>query len=158
MQNYEGNYVGTGLKIGIVIARFNDAIGRELLHGALDTLKRHGVAEGDIAVAWVPGAFELPLVVKEMAQLGRFDAILALGVVIRGATSHYDFVAGNAASGIAAVGRETGVPCLFGVLTTESIEQAWERAGTKAGNAGSHSAHSAIEMATLLRQLRGTKA
>lgn len=149
----EGNLLGTGLKFGIVISRFNDAIGKELLRGAQDTLLRHGVADGDIDVAWVPGAFEIPLIAKRMAESGRYHAIICLGVVIRGATAHFESVVGQAASGIAAAALSTGVPVLFGVLTTENIEQAVERAGTKAGNKGAEAAVAAVEMANLLRAL-----
>ena len=150
---YEGSLIGTGLRIGIVVARFNDLITRSLLEGAHDGLRRHGVAVDDVDVAWVPGSFEIPLVARAFATSGRYDAVLCLGAVIRGATSHYDHVAGQAVAGIAAIGAETGVPVLFGVLTTESIEQALERAGTKAGNKGYEYAVSAIEMATLLRAI-----
>ncbi len=150
---YEGHLIGTGLKFGIVISRFNDAIGRELLRGAQESLHRHGVAGDDIDVACVPGAFELPLVAKRMAESGRYQAIICLGVVIRGATAHFEYVAGQAASGIASAALSTGIPVIFGVLTTESIEQAIERAGTKAGNKGAEAAMAAIEMANLLRTL-----
>ncbi|MFN0111252.1 MAG: 6,7-dimethyl-8-ribityllumazine synthase [Blastocatellia bacterium] len=152
-KSYEGHLIGSGLKLGIAVSRFNDAIGRELLRGAQDSLQRHGVAGEDIDVAWTPGAFELPLVAKRMAESGRYQAIVCLGVVIRGATTHYDFVAGQAAGGIASVSLATGVPIVFGVLTTENIEQAVERAGTKAGNKGADAAMAAIEMANLLRSL-----
>ncbi|MEK7832809.1 MAG: 6,7-dimethyl-8-ribityllumazine synthase [Acidobacteriota bacterium] len=152
-KSYEGHLIGTGLKLGIAVSRFNDAIGRELLRGAQDSLQRHGVAGEDIDVAWTPGAFELPLVAKRMAESGRYQAIVCLGVVIRGATTHYDFVAGQAAGGIASASLATGVPIIFGVLTTENIEQAVERAGTKAGNKGADAAMAAIEMANLLRSL-----
>ncbi len=150
---FEGNYIGTGLKFAIVAARFNNAIGKELLDGAQDTLVRSGADADDIDVAWVPGAFEIPLVAKKLAQSGRYDGVICVGVVIRGSTSHYDYVAGGSASGIAAVSAETGVPILLGIVTTENIEQALERAGTKAGNYGSAAARAAIEMATLLKQL-----
>jgi 6,7-dimethyl-8-ribityllumazine synthase len=153
MQTYEGNLIGTGLKIGIVVARWNEFIGGNLLSGAIDALRRHGVDEGDIAVAWCPGSFEIPLVARRMAASKRYDAVITLGAVIRGATSHYDIVAGGVASGVAAAMQETGVPILLGVLTTDSIEQAIERAGTKAGNKGAECAVAAIEMANLLRQL-----
>ncbi len=152
-KTFEGNLIGAGLKFGIVISRFNDAIGKELLRGAQDTLIRHGAAADDIDVAWVPGAFEIPLVAKRMAEGGRYNAVICLGVVIRGATAHFEYVAGQAASGIAAAALTTGVPMLFGVLTTENIEQAVERAGTKAGNKGAEAAMAAIEMANLLRAL-----
>ena len=152
---FEGNLLGAHLKFGIVISRFNDAIGRELLRGACDALVRHGVAEDDIDVAWVPGAFEIPLLAKRLAESKRYQAIVCLGVVIRGATAHFEYVAGQAASGIASAALTTGVPITFGVLTTETIEQAVERAGTKAGNKGAEAAMAAIEMATLLRSLEG---
>ncbi len=151
---FEGTLIGTGLRVGIVIARFNDLITRSLLEGARDGLRRHGVAADDVDVAWVPGAFEIPLVARALAQSRRYDAVLCLGAVIRGATTHDDHVAGQAVAGIAAASAETGVPVIFGVLTTESIEQALERAGTKAGNKGYEYAVSAIEMATLLRAIR----
>ena len=151
---FEGTLIGTGLRVGIVIARFNDLITRSLLEGARDGLRRHGVAADDVDVAWVPGAFEIPLVARALAQSRRYDAVLCLGAVIRGATTHDDHVAGQAVAGIAAASAETGVPVIFGVLTTESIAQALERAGTKAGNKGYEYAVSAIEMATLLRAIR----
>jgi 6,7-dimethyl-8-ribityllumazine synthase len=157
-KTFEGNLIGNGLKFGIVVSRFNDAIGRELLRGAQDALIRHGVAAEDIDIAWTPGAFEIPLVAKRMADRRgdspdrpRYDAIICLGVVIRGSTAHFDYVAGQAASGIASASLSTGLPILFGVLTTENIEQAVERAGTKAGNKGAETAMAAIEMANLLR-------
>ena len=150
---FEGNLIGTGLKFGIVVSRFNDAIGKELLRGAEDTLIRHGVAAEDFDIAWVPGAVEIPLVAKRMAESGRYNAIICLGVVIRGATAHFEYVAGQAASGITSATLSTGVPVLFGVLTTENIEQAVERAGTKAGNKGAEAAMAAIEMANLLQAM-----
>ena len=150
---YEGNYIGTGLKFGIVIARFNDTIGKELLEGAQDALVRHGVAADDIDIAWVPGVYEVPLVAQRMAADKKYDAIITLGVVIRGATTHYDFVAGQGASGVMTAGLNTNKPIIFGVLTVESIEQAWERAGTKAGNNGAKAAVAAIEMVNLLKQM-----
>lgn len=152
-KTFEGNLIGTGLKFGIVISRFNDAIGKELLRGAQDALIRHGVAGDDIDIAWTPGAFEIPLVAKRLAESGRYNAVICLGVVIRGATAHFEYVAGQAASGIAAAALSTGVPILFGVLTTENIEQAVERAGTKAGNKGAEAAMAAIEMANLLQTI-----
>jgi len=151
---FEGTLIGTGLRVGIVIARFNDLITRSLLEGARDGLRRHGVAADDVDVAWVPGSFEIPLVARTLAESRRYDAVLCLGAVIRGATTHDDHVAGQAVAGIAAASADTGVPVIFGVLTTESIEQALERAGTKAGNKGYEYAVSAIEMATLLRAIR----
>ncbi|MEY3285089.1 MAG: 6,7-dimethyl-8-ribityllumazine synthase [Acidobacteriota bacterium] len=153
MSVFEGDLVGTGLKFAIVVSRWNDLITRRLLEGAEDGLRRHGVDSTAIDVAWVPGSFELPIACKRLAETGRYDGIIALGAVIRGATSHYDHVAGAATSGVAQVGLQTGVPCIFGVVTTENIEQAIERAGTKAGNKGFDAAVAAIEMARLLRQI-----
>jgi 6,7-dimethyl-8-ribityllumazine synthase len=149
----EGQLVAEGLKIGIVVARFNEFINSKLLDGALDGLKRHGVKEEDIQVAWVPGAFEIPLVAQKMAASNKYQAVICLGTVIRGSTSHYDYVCAEVSKGVAHVGLTTGVPTIFGVLTTESIEQAIERAGTKAGNKGFESAATAIEMANLFKQL-----
>jgi 6,7-dimethyl-8-ribityllumazine synthase len=149
----EGQLVSEGLKIGIVVARFNEFINSKLLDGALDGLKRHGVKEEDIQVAWVPGAFEIPLVAQKMAASNKYQAVICLGTVIRGSTSHYDYVCAEVSKGVAHVGMATGVPTIFGVLTTESIEQAIERAGTKAGNKGFESAATAIEMANLFKQL-----
>ncbi|EIM5217427.1 6,7-dimethyl-8-ribityllumazine synthase [Staphylococcus pseudintermedius] len=153
MMKFEGQLNGKGLKIGVVVSRFNDLITGRLLDGAQDALRRHQVAEDSIDVAYVPGAFELPIVAKKMAQTGKYDAVVTLGCVIRGATSHYDYVCNEAAKGIAKASDDTGVPVVFGVLTTENIEQAIERAGTKAGNKGAESAVGAIEMANLLRQM-----
>ncbi len=150
---YEGKLQGEGLKFGLVISRYNDFITRRLLDGALDALTRHGVDMEQVDTAWVPGAFELPLVVRKMAASGRYDAVIAIGAVIRGATSHFDFVAAESAKGIAMASLETGVPCIYGVLTAETIEQAIERAGTKLPNRGFEAALSAIEMADLIRQL-----
>jgi len=159
-KTFEGNLIGGGLKFGIVVSRFNDTIGKELLRGAQDALTRHGVAAKDIDIAWVPGAFEIPLVAKRMAERRGeapdrpyYNAIICLGVVIRGATAHFDYVAGQVASGIASAALSTGLPILFGVLTTENIEQALERAGTKGGNKGAEAATAAIEMANLLQAL-----
>lgn len=149
---FEGNLVGTDLKIGIVTARFNDFITGRLLEGARDTLTRHGVHEENIDVAWVPGAFELPIVAKKMADSSRYDAVIVLGTVIRGATPHFDYVCNEAAKGISNAALSSGKPVIFGVLTTETIEQAIERAGTKAGNKGGESAVAAIEMANLMKQ------
>jgi len=153
MKVYEGKLVAKGLKFGVIVARFNEFIGGKLLSGALDGLKRHGVEEEEIELAWVPGAFEIPLVAKRMAKSGKYDAVICLGAVIRGATSHYEFVSGEVTKGIANVTLETGVPVIFGVLTTENIEQAIERAGTKAGNKGYDAAITAIEMANLLKEI-----
>ena len=151
---YEGKMIGTGLKVAIVASRFNDVITDKLLQGALGALKSHDVSEADIALAWVPGAFELPLVATKMAMSGQFDAVITLGCVIRGATSHYDYVCGEAAKGIARASQKSGIPVIFGVLTTDTIEQAIERSGCKAGNKGADAALAAIETATLLRSLK----
>lgn len=156
MKEYIGTLIGTGLRIGIVASRFNEMITKSLLAGALDALKRHGIADADISLAWVPGAFELPLVAKTMADSHHYDAIVCVGAVIRGATPHFDYVAGQAASGIAHAMQSSGVPVLFGLLTTETIEQAVERAGTKCGNKGYDVAVGAIEMANLLKELKKT--
>ncbi|ACE61061.1 MULTISPECIES: 6,7-dimethyl-8-ribityllumazine synthase [Actinobacillus] len=153
MAKITGNLVATGLKFGIVTARFNDFINDKLLSGAIDTLVRHGADENNIDTAWVPGAFEIPLVAKKMATSGKYDAVICLGTVIRGSTTHYDYVCNEAAKGIGAVALETGVPVIFGVLTTENIEQAIERAGTKAGNKGSECALGAIEMVNVLKAI-----
>lgn len=154
MNTYEGSLVAHGAKIGIVVGRFNEFINSKLLSGALDALRRSEVAEDDIDVAWVPGAFEIPLVAKTMAKSGKYDAIICLGTVIRGATSHYDYVCSEVSKGCAQVGMETGLPCMFGVLTTDTIEQAIERAGTKAGNKGFECGQGAIEMINLLRSIK----
>ena len=149
----EGYISGKGLKFGIVAARFNEFIVSKLVGGALDTLHRHETADHDVDVAWVPGAFEIPLAAKKMAESGKYDAILCLGAVIRGSTTHYDYVCNEASKGVAQVGLQTGVPTIFGVVTTENIEQAIERAGTKAGNKGADAAMAAMEMASLLGKL-----
>ena len=153
MKTFEGNLVSQGIKIGIVAARFNDFIVSRLIGGCEDTLLRHGVREEDISLAWVPGAFEIPLIASKMAKSGKFDAVIALGAVIRGSTSHYDYVCSEVSKGIANVFLNSDVPVLFGVLTTDSIEQAIERAGSKAGNKGSECAQGAIEMVNLIRAL-----
>lgn len=153
MTTYSGQMRGDGLRVAIACGRFNDFITDRLLAGARDTLARQGVDEASIAVAWAPGAFELPLVAQRFAASGDYDAVICLGAVIRGATGHYDFVAGQCASGIARVQLDTGVPVIFGVLTTDTVDQAIERAGTKAGNKGAEAAVTAIEMADLIRQL-----
>ena len=150
---YEGNLIGTNLKIGIVVSRFNGFITTKLLDGALDSLKRHGVNLDDVDVFWTPGAFEIPATAKRLAEKGKYDAIVCLGAVIRGATPHFDYVANESAKGIAQVGLNTGVPVIYGVITTDTIEQAIERAGTKAGNKGAEAAVTAIEMANLYRQI-----
>lgn len=153
MKVLEGNYCGQGLKIGIVASRFNEFIVSKLVSGANDCLRRHGVAEDDIECAWVPGAFEIPLIAKKMAECGKYDAVICLGAVIRGATSHYDYVCAETSKGIAMASMNSGVPVLFGVVTTDTIEQAIERAGTKAGNKGYDCAMSAIEMVNLSRNI-----
>ncbi|HJB87724.1 MAG TPA: 6,7-dimethyl-8-ribityllumazine synthase [Candidatus Dorea faecigallinarum] len=153
MRTLEGKLVAEDMKVGIVAARFNEFITNKLLGGALDGLTRHDVREEDIEVAWVPGAFEIPLIAARMAKSGKYDAVICLGAVIRGSTSHYDYVCNEVSKGIAAVSLETGVPVLFGVLTTENIEQAIERAGTKAGNKGYDCALSAVEMVNLIREM-----
>ena len=154
MKTHEGLLTAQGLRFAIVLSRFNSLIGDRLLEGARDTLRRHGASDDDVVLARVPGAFEIPLVASEMAKTGRYDAVICLGAVIRGATAHFDYVAGPLASGLASIAVETGVPVLFGVLTTDTIEQALERAGTKAGNKGADVAAAAIEMANLLKTIR----
>jgi 6,7-dimethyl-8-ribityllumazine synthase len=153
MTSYEGKLRGEGLRVAVACGRFNGLITERLLAGARDGLVRHGVDESSITVAWAPGAFELPLVAARLAESGESDAVIALGAVIRGATGHYEHVAGQCAAGLARVALDTGVPVVFGVLTTETVDQAIERAGTKAGNKGYEAAETAIEMADLLRQL-----
>ncbi|MDP4290377.1 MAG: 6,7-dimethyl-8-ribityllumazine synthase [Bacteroidota bacterium] len=153
MKTFEGKLVAEGLRFGIIVGRFNEFIGGKLLSGALDAINRHGGSDKDVDVVWVPGAFEIPVVAKKMAKSGKYDAIICLGAVIRGATPHFDMVAGETTKGIALVGLETGLPVVFGVLTTDSIEQAIERAGTKGGNKGFDAAVTAIEMANLLKQI-----
>lgn len=153
MKTFEGKLVSKEIKVGIVASRFNEFITSKLLSGAMDGLLRHDVREEDIHVAWVPGAFEIPLIASKMAKSGKYNAVICLGAVIRGSTSHYDYVCNEASKGIAAVSLETGVPVMFGVLTTENIEQAIERAGTKAGNKGYDCAVGAIEMVNLIQEL-----
>lgn len=153
MKILEGNLINNDAKIGIVVARFNEFITSKLLGGAVDTLLRHGISDDNISVAWVPGAFEIPLIAKKMAQSGNYDAVICLGVIIRGSTSHYDLVCNEAAKGVAQVSLEAGIPVMFGVITTENIEQAIERAGSKAGNKGSECAEGAIEMINLCRSI-----
>jgi len=153
MSTFEGNLIGTGLKVGIVVSRFNELLSSRLLSGAMDGLVRHDVAQADIDVAWVPGAFEIPLVARHMAASARYDAVLALGVVIRGNTPHFEYVAAEVSKGVAKASLDTGVPVVFGVITADTIEQAVERAGTKSGNKGWAAAESAIEMANLVRTL-----
>jgi 6,7-dimethyl-8-ribityllumazine synthase len=158
MTTFEGKLSGKGLKFALVVGRFNDLISGHLLDGAMDCLTRHEVGSEDVDVAWVPGAFEMPLVAQRLAARGSYDAVVCLGAVIRGGTPHFEYVAAEVAKGIAKVSLDSGVPVIFGVLTTDTIEQAVERAGTKAGNKGWAAATSALEMANLLRQLPGKKA
>lgn len=153
MKTIEGKLIAEGLKVGIVVARFNEFIGSKLLGGAIDGLVRHGMNEDDIEVIWVPGAFEIPVMAQKMAQSKKYDAIICLGAVIKGSTSHYDYVCAEVSKGIASVSLQFGLPVMFGVLTTDNIEQAIERAGTKAGNKGYDCTLSAIEMANLFRQM-----
>lgn len=153
MKDIQGKLIGKGMKIGIVLARFNEFIGSKLLSGAEDALIRHGVDEDDIGVAWVPGAYEIPLVAKKLATSEKYDAVICLGAVIKGNTPHFDYVSAEVSKGIAQVGLLSEVPVIFGVLTVDNIEQAIERAGTKAGNKGSEAANSAIEMVNLLNQI-----
>ena len=155
-ENYQGMLLGQGLKFGLVVSRFNEFITAKLLEGAQDALIRHGVAAEDIDIAWTPGSFEIPLVAKKMAQTGKYAAIICLGTIIRGGTPHFEYIAAEVSKGIAAVNLETGVPVIFGVITTDNLEQAIERAGTKAGNKGFDAAESAIEMANLLTSLGRT--
>ena len=150
---YQGNLIGTGLKVGIIVSRFNEFITSKLLSGAIDALDRHGVNKQDVDVAWVPGSFEIPIAAQKMASSEKYDAIICLGAVIRGATSHFDYVAAEVSKGVASVGLKAGIPIMFGVLTTDTIEQAIERAGTKAGNKGSEASEAAIEMANLFKSI-----
>ncbi len=154
MKVYEGKLVSKEAKIAIVCGRFNELVTSKLLGGALDGLKRHNVPDENIEIAWCPGAFEVPLTAKKLAMSGRYDAVICLGAVIRGATSHYDYVCAEVSKGIAHIGLETGIPVMFGILTTDSIEQALERAGTKAGNKGFDCAEGAIEMINLLKEIQ----
>ena len=153
MKTFEGKMVAKGIRVGIVVARFNEFITSKLLGGAMDALVRHDINEDDVDVAWVPGAFEIPLIAKKMAKSGKYDAVIALGAVIRGSTSHYDYVCNEVSKGVAAASLDSGVPVMFGVVTTENIEQAIERAGTKAGNKGYDCALGAIEMVNLIREM-----
>lgn len=153
MKTFEGKVVSTGIRVGIVVSRFNEFITSKLLSGAIDGLVRHNVREDDIQVAWVPGAFEIPLIVSKMAKSGKYDAVIALGAVIRGSTSHYEYVCSEVSKGIATVSLNSDIPVMFGILTTENIEQAIERAGTKAGNKGYDCALGAIEMVNLIREI-----
>jgi 6,7-dimethyl-8-ribityllumazine synthase len=152
-KKYEGTLVGAGLKIGVVVSRFNEFITGKLLAGAEDALSRHGVKEGDIDVAWTPGSFEIPLIAKKMADSGKYSAIICLGAVIRGGTPHFDYIASEVTKGIAQVSLQTEVPVLYGVITADTLEQAIERAGTKMGNAGFAAAQAAIEMANLVKSM-----
>lgn len=155
MKTYEGKLISTGKKYGIVVGRFNEFIGGKLLSGALDALKRHGASEEDIEIAWVPGAFEIPLIAKKMVEQNKYDAVICLGAVIKGATPHFDYVSNEVTKGVSSVSLGSGVPVIFGVLTTDSIEQAIERAGTKVGNKGFDAAVTAIEMVNLVSELEG---
>lgn len=155
MNVYEGMCVSQQMRVGIVAARFNEFITSKLLGGALDGLKRHDVPEDCVDVAWVPGAFEIPLIASKMAKTGTYDAVICLGAVIRGSTSHYDYVCSEVSKGVAAISLENGIPVMFGVLTTDNIEQAIERAGSKAGNKGYECAVGAIEMVNLIREIEG---
>ena len=150
---FEGNLLGKGLKMALVASRFNEFFSRKLLDGAQDALLRHGVAEGDIEIAWTPGAFEIPLVAQKMAESKKYDAVICLGAVIRGSTPHFDYIAAEVTKGIAQASLNTGVPVIFGVITTDTLEQAVERSGTKAGNKGFDAAVSAIEMANLVKSI-----
>src|SRR3989304_2826322 len=152
-KTYEGNLLGKGLKFGVVVSRFNEFFSGKLLEGAKDALLRHGVLESDIEVAWTPGSFEIPLIAQKMAESKKYNAVICLGAVIRGGTPHFDYIASEVAKGIANVGLRTGVPVIFGVITTDTLEQAVERSGTKSGNKGFDAAVSAIEMANLVRKL-----
>ena len=155
MKTFEGKLVSQGIRAGIIVSRFNEFITAKLLGGAMDGLLRHDVREEDIHVAWVPGAFEIPLIASKMAKSGKYDAVICLGAVIRGSTSHYDYVCSEVSKGIAAVSLSSDIPVMFGVLTTENIEQAIERAGSKAGNKGYECALGAIEMVNLIREIEG---
>ena len=152
-KTYEGNLLGKGLRFGLVVSRFNEFFSQKLLDGAKDALARHGVAENDMEVAWTPGSFEMPLIAQKMAASRKYDAVICLGAVIRGGTPHFDYIASEVAKGIAKVGLDTGVPVIFGVITTDNLEQAIERSGTKDGNKGFDAAMSAIEMANLVKAL-----
>jgi 6,7-dimethyl-8-ribityllumazine synthase len=153
MTTIQGNMISQDQKYAIIVGRFNEFIGSKLLGGAIDTFVRHGVKEADIDIIWVPGAFEMPLIAKKLAKSNKYDGVICLGAVIRGATAHFDYVSGEVTKGIASVSLETEVPVIFGVLTTDTIEQAIERAGTKAGNKGAEAAATAIEMANLLKEI-----
>ena len=152
-KRFDGMLVGKGLKFGIVLSRFNEFFSGKLLEGAQDALLRHGVSEEDVEVAWVPGSFEIPLIAQKLAQSGKYDAVICLGAVIRGGTPHFDYIAAEVSKGIARAGMETGLPVIYGVITTDTLEQAIERSGTKAGNKGFEAAVNAIEMANLMKSL-----
>ncbi|UCC17013.1 MAG: 6,7-dimethyl-8-ribityllumazine synthase [Dehalococcoidales bacterium] len=152
-KRYEGSLVGKGLKFGVVVSRFNEFITNKLLSGAEDALKRHDVADEDIDIAWVPGAFEIPVVAQKMAQSNKYNAVICLGAVVRGSTPHFEYVASEVSKGIAKIGLETGLPVTYGVVTADTLEQAIERAGTKAGNRGFDAAVDAIEMANLMKNI-----
>jgi 6,7-dimethyl-8-ribityllumazine synthase len=156
MKEIQGAFQAQGLKFGIVVAHFNEMITKKLLEGAVEGLKRHGADLDESIVVWVPGAFEIPVAAKKLAASGKYDAVITLGAIIRGSTTHFDFVAGQASSGIAAISQETGVPTIFGILTTDTIEQAIERSGTKMGNKGFESAQAAIEMANVMKELNAS--
>ena len=153
MKSFEGNLIGTGLKIGIVASRFNELLSTRLVEGASDALERHGVSDSDVHIAWVPGSFDMPLVAKKLAESESYDAVLAIGVIIRGGTPHFDYVAAETSKGIAKTSMDSGVPVIFGVITADSIEQAVERSGTKGGNKGWDAALAGIEMANLVKQI-----
>lgn len=153
MRKLEGNVVASNIKVGVVAARFNEFIVSKLVSGAQDALIRHGVNDDDITIAWAPGAFEIPLVAQKMASSGKYDAVICLGAVIKGSTTHYDYVCAEVSKGVASIGLSTGVPTIFGILTTDNIEQAIERAGTKAGNKGYDAACTAIEMVNLIKNI-----
>ncbi|WP_291579218.1 6,7-dimethyl-8-ribityllumazine synthase [Clostridium sp. UBA6640] len=153
MIKLEGNVVASNIKVGIVAARFNEFIVSKLVSGAQDALIRHGVNDDDITIAWAPGAFEIPLVAQKMATSGKYDAVICLGAVIKGSTTHYDYVCAEVSKGVASIGLSTGIPTIFGILTTDNIEQAIERAGTKAGNKGYDAACTAIEMVNLIKNI-----
>jgi 6,7-dimethyl-8-ribityllumazine synthase len=153
-KTYEGNLIGKGLKFGVVVARFNEFFSGKLLAGAMDAFIRHGVAETDVEVAWTPGSFEIPLIAQKMAETKKYNAVVCLGAVIRGGTPHFDYIAAEVSKGIATIGLKSGVPVIFGVITTDTLEQAIERSGTKSGNKGFDAAVSAIEMANLVKTIK----
>lgn len=152
-KNFEGNLLGKGLKFGLVVSRFNEFFSKKLLEGAEDALARHGVSETDIEIAWTPGSYEIPLIAQKMAQSKKYDAVICLGAVVRGGTPHFDYIAAEVTKGIAKINLDTGVPVIYGVITTDTLEQAIERSGTKSGNKGFDAAVSAIEMANLVKSM-----